>query len=67
MVVFSEPMVQRVCPNQESDPDHQVLKPNIFNDVDPEQGQAGQEQGKQCTVNGTGQRSNNPHRIPVNL
>lgn len=38
MVVFSEPMVKRICSNQESYPDHQVFKPQVFNDVDPEQG-----------------------------
>lgn len=35
MVVFSEAMVQGVGPYQESDPDHQVFEPHIFNDVDP--------------------------------
>ena len=42
MVVEFIAMVQRICANYRSQQDHEVLKRDVFNDIDPKNGQAGQ-------------------------
>lgn len=55
MVVFLKPVIKRVGANDKCDPDHQVLEPDVFDDVNPEQRQACKEKWQQRTMNGAGQ------------
>ncbi len=55
MVVFFKAVVKRIGAHRKCDPDHQVLKPDVFDDIDPKQRQAGKEKWQQRTMNGAGQ------------
>ena len=56
-VVLSPSMVERIEADRRGQDDHEHFKIHIVNDVDPEDGQGLEEKGKQCAVNGAGQRS----------
>jgi hypothetical protein len=54
MVMLAKSMHQRVNPYDQGNHDHQEFKPNVVDDIDPENGKAGQYEGEQSTVYRTG-------------
>jgi hypothetical protein len=67
LVVFFESMGQRVHTNQHGQQNHQKFKPEIVDDVDAKNRQAGQKKGKHCAVYGTGNGSGNSKGIEVDF
>ena len=58
-------MIKRIGANQERQNDHSGFEKDIMNDIDAKQGEAGEKQRQEGTVNGAGHRSGNTQGIPV--
>ena len=64
-VMSGETMPQGQGPDDEGQPDHTRLEPEIMDDIYPENGKPGQEQGQNGAMHRTGYRSTYPNKIRV--
>jgi hypothetical protein len=64
-VVLFKSMPEGIKPDDHGHQDHKVFETHIINDIGTQHGQAGQDKGQDCTMNGTGQRGGNTQRIVV--
>jgi hypothetical protein len=54
MVMLAKTVHQGIDSYDQGNHDHQEFKPNVVDDIDPENGKAGQYEGEQCTMYRTG-------------
>jgi hypothetical protein len=63
--VVPEAMAEGRGADQEGKGDHRAFKCRIVYDIDPQNGQGGDDQGQYRTMDGAGQGGENAKRIPV--
>jgi|GEM_PF-2354013 hypothetical protein len=66
-VMTDESMAERQSPDKESQEDHGRLKPEIMEDIDPENGQSGKEKRQDSAMHRTSEGSANSKHICIDL